>query len=892
VLVARCAGCHSGSGASAGLDLLSHAAVLKGGMRGPLLAPEDPEASLLLRAVRHEGPKMPPGEKLAASEVADLTAWVRMGAPWPNAERTRQSSAKPTEDLQNPSNHWAFKPVRRPALPSVKDPHWVKTPIDAFVLEKLEAKGLRPSPPADPRTLIRRLYFDLHGLPPSPDDVERFVGDRSPNAYAKLVDRLLASPRYGERWGRYWLDLARYADTKDYIYYGERRFPFAYTYRDYVIRALNEDKPYDEFLVEQIAGDCLPNPADRSGLAALGFLTLGRRFVNNQADVVDDRIDVVFRGTQGLTVTCARCHDHKFDPIPTRDYYSLYGVFAASTEETAPIGADPKPTPGRLAYASERLQRITKLQRVMNRRRAELSTRLRLSVGAYLALVPEARNLPGEESYRVMSAEDINPQIVRAWRGYIDRRHDSIFGPWHAFEALSPATFVRQAPAVAARVARGGGRTVHPRVAALFAGTPPTEMAEVAARYGKLLQNVAREESRAVRDRRLRDVLFAADSPTTIADMPLADTEWLFDEAVRKELNALQARVDGWDLTSPQASPHALVLKDLPDEPQPRVFNRGNRADKGAVVPRQLPEVIGGPGRKPFRHGSGRLELARAIASRDNPLTARVMVNRVWMGHFGRGIVNTPSDFGTRGDAPSHPELLDWLAATFVAGAEPGTRERVPGPAPGSPGLGWSLKKLHRLILLSNVYQQASEDRDSTPAADPENTLLWRMNRRRLDFEALRDTLLAVSGQLDLRQGGRPADLTAEPYSTRRTVYGLVDRQKLPDLFRAFDFPNPDRHNPQRYTTTSPQQSLFMMNSPFAQQCARALAVRSETTPPESAPDRIRGLYRLLYQREPTAHQLQLGLEYLGVKHARVTPDAWDRYAQALLLTNELVFAD
>jgi mono/diheme cytochrome c family protein len=727
VLATKCQSCHGAKRQQGGLRLDSHSSLLKGSDNGAVIVPGQPDKSLLVKAIRYDGDvQMPPKGKLSDEAIAHLTEWVKMGAPWPEEVGKADSSSQSVAEVRR--THWAFQPVRKPILPAVKKADWVKKPIDAFVLAGLEAKGLTPAPAADRRTLIRRVTLDLHGLPPTPEEVATFESDRSPDAYARLVDRLLASPRYGERWGRHWLDVARYADSKGYVFTDERRYPFAYTYRDYVIRAFNEDLPYDQFVLQQLAADQLPLGEDKRPLAALGFLTLGRRFLNNIHDIIDDRIDVTMRGLQAMTVGCARCHDHKFDPIPQKDYYSLYGVFASSVE--------PKDLP--LIMMPQQTAELAAFEKELAKRKAEV------------------------EKYR----EQHKDEIVKG-------------------------------------------------------------------------------------NRKFRD-----------------------------GLRALQKKVDQLQVTAPAAPPRAMVLIDKPAPVTPHVFLRGNPRNPGPQVPRQFLEVVAGEKRQPFRQGSGRLELARAIADRNNPLTARVLVNRVWLHHFGAGLVRTPSDFGLRGDPPTHPELLDWLAVTFIDN-------------------GWSIKKLHRLILLSNTYQQSSSGDPRLLEMDPDNRLLARMNRRRLDFEAMRDSLLSVAGRLDTTMGGRAVELTTQPFSTRRTVYGFIDRQNLPGLFRTFDFASPDTSSPQRYTTTVPQQALFLMNSPFVIEQARHFLQRPDVAGQTEDEGKIKRMYQLAYGRAPETDEIALGMRFLAEAHksneakrSALPLLAWEQYAQVLLLSNEFAFTD
>jgi mono/diheme cytochrome c family protein len=719
VLAENCYKCHGPKRQEGDVRLDSRAALLKGNDKGAVVVPGEPDKSRLIRAVGYnDDVVMPPTGKLKAEAIEALTAWVKMGAPWPDGDNPAPA---PLTVAEARAKHWSFRPVKMPPVPAVKNAAWVQTPVDAFVLANLEKHGVTPAPPADRRTLIRRAYFDLLGLPPAPEEVEAFVKDDSPEAWPKLIDRLLSSPQYGERWGRHWLDVARYADTRGYVFTEERRFPYSYTYRDYVIRAFNDDLPYDRFVLQQLAADRLELGDDRRPLAALGFLTLGRRFLNNQADIIDDRIDVTMRGLQGMTVSCARCHDHKFDPIPQKDYYSLYGVFASSVEPKEPPSlGEPERTPEYLAFEAELKKREDAVKQFKEEHKAEL----------------EAKN------------------------------------------------------------------------------------------------------------RKFRD-----------------------------ELTALEKKVEEWRVTGPGSPPRAMALEDAPKPVNPVVFKRGNPNNHGDAVPRQYLEVLAGDQRKPFTDGSGRLELAQAIASKDNPLTARVMVNRIWGWHFGAGLVRTPSDFGLRGEPPTHPELLDWLAASFMEN-------------------GWSVKKLHRVILLSNTYRQSSDADAKRVSADPENRLLARMNRQRLDFEALRDSLLATAGRLDAKMGGPAVEITKAPFSTRRTVYGFIDRQNLPGVFRTFDFASPDATVPQRYQTTVPQQALFLMNSPFVIEQAKAFAARPDVAKLTEPEERIDRMHRLAYGRPAEAEEIALAKKFLAAAKATDQLTPWEQYAQVLLLANEFAFVD
>lgn len=651
-LVKHCYRCHSVESGKkqGGLHLDTRAHIQKGGDTGPAVVPKNVNASLLIQAIRYDKQdlQMPPKGKLEKNVIADLERWVAMGAPDP-----RESKSTEVGSTKKADNHWAFQPPTMPTIPKTKDIDWPGNPIDAFILVKLEQQSLTPSADADRFTLMRRWYFDLIGLPPDPDSVERFMNDPSPDAHEQFVDSLLSSPHFGERWGRYWLDVSRYADTKGYVFTKDRNYYDAYKFRDWVVQSLNQDLPYDQFLLQQLVADQLPK--EQQALDAMGFLTLGRRFLNNTHDIIDDRIDVVTRGLMGLTVTCARCHDHKYDPIPTKDYYSLYGVFASSRE--------------------------------------------------------------------------------------------------------------------------------------------------------------------------------------------------------------------------PKSPPSTLRLVDASRPFNPQVFLRGNPANRGERVPRQFLAVLSPDGQKPFKHGSGRLELAQAIIDPNNPLTARVFVNRVWAHLFGKGLVEGPSDFGTRSDLPSHPQLLDYLALKFIEE-------------------NWSVKRLIRRIVLSRTYQQQSQQREQPNQVDPENRLLWRMNRRRLDFEAMRDFLLSAAGQLDTTIGGKSIKLTKKPYPNRRTIYGFIDRQNLPGLFRTFDFAGPDTHSPKRYQTSVPQQALYLLNAPFVIEQAVSLMNRPEIVEASNPLEKLRRLYRAVYAHWPTEQELSILMAFLANPSNEQGLTSWQRLAQVLMIANEFQFID
>lgn len=628
LLLDKCIECHGPTKQENGIRLDRRKDVIEGKAgEVPLINTAVPNESRLLKVLHYaeDDTQMPPSGKLGDEQIEFIQQWITNGAVWPESSDLEGEAKRRSEQWRD---HWAFKP---PVMPDFSKISENESPIDYFVKEKLAAKNLKLSPAAPARILVRRLSFALLGLPPDSSDLADAEAAAVNGTLATwktgYLERLLASPHFGERWGRYWLDISRYADTKGYVFTEDREYPDAWRFREWVIGAINDDMPYDEFLKRQLSADRMPGSDDPMQLAAMGYLTLGRRFLNNPHDIIDDRIDVVTRGLLGLTATCARCHDHKFDPIPTADYYSLYGIFASSDE--------------------------------------------------------------------------------------------------------------------------------------------------------------------------------------------------------------------------PKNEPSTLRLVDRENPVEPVIFQRGSPGNRGDKVPRRFLTAISAPDAPSFTDGSGRLELANSIGNRDNPLTGRVAVNRVWMHLFDRGLVDSPSDFGVRTDPPTNPELLDYLAISFMDHQ-------------------WSLKSLIRQIVMSETWQQSSDCRLDAEAVDPENRLFARMNRTRLDFEAQRDAVLAVAGRLDQTVGGTSVDITKEIQSGRRTIYARIDRQNFPGLFRSFDVASPDAHAAKRFQTTVPQQALFELNSPFIMDHAIEIAKASESA--ESANDpmpRIRLLFQTVLRRQPTTRELEQCVAYL-----------------------------
>ena len=863
VLAENCYACHSSQAPQvmSGLRLDTRDALLQGGDRGPALVPGKPSESRLIQAVRHQGLVMPPNGKLDDRQIADLEHWISLGAPWGHtalADAAPGPDAAPADaagegatttgsaiSATSAGGHWAFQPFHAVDAQKSAEGHGVPA-VDRLILAKLKKAGLSPSARADPGTLLRRLSYALIGLPPTFEEIQAFSQDPSPTAYRREVDRLLASPHFGERWARHWLDTARYAEAGAI----NARFAFAYTYRDWVIRALNDDMPYDKFVVRQLAADRLPGE-DKRHLAALGFLTLGlnpfRR--TDLPEKIDDRIDVVTRGLMGLSVSCARCHDHKFDPIPTEDYYSLYGVFLNSEEplEAVPIANTPGADPLEDAYRA-RLTRRVNVLRTWERERLEehrADARKADSIERYLLGAWRGRGMTGPQLENLAKEGNLPSYLLNRWVSYLNRATasaDPVFTLWNQMAELDGPDF-----AGAARKALTGDNDLsgaNQLVVDEFKRKPPVSPEDLVQRHAELLERSDSPELHADPHREaLRLTLRGPDAPPNVP----AEEFWLVQtEGDKNTVNGLigQYKAAAADYAYRVAPPHAMGLRDVENPVPAHVFRRGNQNDLAEKAPRRFLKVLSRPDRRPFANGSGRIELARAIAAPDNPLAARVIVNRLWHHLFGKGIVETTSDFGARGAAPSHPALLDHLAATFV-------------------GDGWSIKRLIRRIVLSDVYQQSSAEQAAASRKDPENKLLWRMNRRRLDFEAQRDSLLAVSGRLDTTVGGRSFLPASFPSVPRRTLYSFVERQRALPSLRNFDMADPAQHTPKRHVTTVPQQALFMMNSPFVAEQARAFAASIAQETHRSDEDRIQSANRRIFGREPTPGEVQLGLGFL-----------------------------
>lgn len=891
LLSQHCFACHGRDQKKGGLSLSSRDALMTGGESGPAIVLDHPAESLLIQAVEHRGGlQMPPNGKLTDAEQKILRTWVERGLPWSTKADhggIRASGSITPEDR----DFWSFKPVATVAVPTVKETNWPRRTLDAFILSQLEANGLPHAAEADRRTLIRRLSWTLTGLLPTPEEVQTFVTDTSDDATEKLVNRLLDSPHYGERWARHWLDIARYGEDQAHTFQA-RKYPEGYRYRDWVVNALNRDLPYDQFLIEQIAGDLLPaaTPEQRfERLPALGYFALGPVYYKDagcagkaEADEIDDRIDTLCRGFLGLTVSCARCHDHKFDPIPTTDYYALAGVFASTQYREAPLVMEDVVK----AY-EERVASVKECEKeydnALTAEGTQLGEALIPQTAEYIVAAArlQIRRMTDKKANAsaLANGSGLQALIIDRWAQYLSGNN------FDAKPYLSRLKSTYLQPAVmtedtVSAVLEPAARELQLEIMAALE-TRQTDDAKrllitAAKKKGQDPDQVVKtppDESKAAL---IKDILTDRNAPFAI---PKDQIERLLPDERKTKLAAIKANIERLKQEVGPKYPFAHSLTDQQPVNQ-KVNLRGNHKELGEEVPRRFLSILDAT---PFQEGSGRLELARAIASPSNPLTARVIVNRVWQHHFGRGLVGTASNFGLLGERPTHPELLDHLAANFIAS-------------------GWSLKWLHREILLSSTYRMSSDMAVSLGPSDPhtidpDNRLLWRQNRRRMDIETWRDAALQACGNLDLTVGGPSMNLN-DGNHRRRTLYSAISRHDLNATLRLFDFPDPNLTSERRSNTTVPMQQLFLLNSDFITKQARTLASRMNSSDTTNDVQRIDEMYQSLFQRMPTDAERQLGLKFLNatlppeVSSTEVKLTAWEQYAQALLGTNEFTFLD
>jgi cytochrome c553 len=869
LLAAKCHECHGTKTATSGLRLDTREGARRGGTRGPAVVPGRPDVSVLLRAVSYEDPdlKMPPTGRLSDQQIADLGEWVRLGAPDPRDENAPPPvSAGPNRALR----HWAYQPYKGHPAPRVRDGRWPANWIDRFVLAKLEAKRLRPAPPADRRTLIRRLTFDLTGLPPAPAEVEAFVRDKSPRAYEKLVDRLLASPHYGERWARHWLDLARYAETDGHEF--DREKPNAWRYRDYLIRAFNADVPYDQLVREHLAGDLVTNirytPDGRLAESPLGtsFYALGeeRNAADDLAEVrmekIDNQIDAIGKTFLGLTIACARCHDHKFDPISTRDYYAMAGVVGSKQVLQASLDS-----PDAARQAAEWVNELAALQR-------EIAAKITPARPALNRLKPREGDIviadfgiaePVGQAPGGWRAD--GPAFARLFQWGVPPELTG-FLTSKTFRASKAFLHVRLAGAADSTSARQPGRL---RVSLVGDGRdlaitpdPSGKFTWKTSGLGKMLGELAFIE---IADRNpngqiIVDKIVLSDSRTP----PEMEGEPAEPAAIPvepdAELGVLLGRRAALLARMPEPAYGLVCVEDAPRNM--RLHRGGNHKNLGEEIPRGAPSLFDA-GADGFAEGSGRLALARALTDPKNPLTARVMVNRIWRRHFGEGLVRTPDNFGLTGERPTHPELLDTLAARFLEG-------------------GWSIKKLQKEIAMTASYRMSSRADARAEAIDPDNRLLHHMPVRRLEAESIRDAILAVSGALDPKMYGPSVPPHISEYQDgrgkpptgpldgdgRRSIYVGVRRNFLPPLLVAFDYPMTVSTIGRRGVSTVPSQALALMNNEFVIKQAARWADSLQSAAPDDL-SRIRLMFAAAYGRPAGPEEVQRALKFLDEQEKR-----------------------
>jgi cytochrome c553 len=875
----------------------------------------NPDQSPMIHRIESKDPEelMPPGhlgKPLNADQISILKDWITQGAKY--------------------SEHWAFEPIgdSTSLLKQVtEESNQMELPIDRFIKHSLNKARLKLSPELSKEQFIRRVSFDLTGLPPASQELSQLLADTDPESITKWIDRLLDSPRYAERWGKHWLDLARYADTHGGAAIGFTSFPFSYTYRDYVIGAIQQDLPLDQFILEQIAADQLDLPENDPKLAALGFLTVGMQF-RNYHDTIDDRIDVITRGLMGLTVTCARCHDHKFDAIPTADYYALVAAIAPSNPpETLPVIGQAPDANAQREYEKQLIVLADRYHQFAREQNEVMRSRLRMQVGLYLAEIAkgaiEADLATAFLSYRT---DEVRPAIVNRWLKYLSElsQDDPVFHVWfqaRSWGQISQEDFAKRSEALIAKLRAeleaagfkpenihklsGDPPKWNPILLDALAEKKPKSISELANLYGEVFGQEHKQwltalvqtsleavpgatvkpddhpEHQTINSpshRQLRHHLYGPGTPFDVSEN---EASKLTNRTIADMINGKRGAIHQLNLSSPGAPPRAMVLQETPKPLDQNIYLRGNPLSRGPIVEPGFLTAIR-PSMPPvsFEDGKRRLGLARAVISQDNPLTSRVLVNWVWQHHFGVGLVRTPDDFGTRGTPPTHPELLDFLSSEFRKN-------------------GWSLRWLHKQILATKVYRQSCVEDPHSRQVDPENQLLWRMPRRRLDFEAMRDAMLWISGELDLAQGGRPLDFEANPTVMRRSIYGFVNRDIVSPLMSTFDVANPNACTAKRPETTVPQQTLFALNSEFIQDRAAKIAATTKKEIEQAKTERVTELFRRILGRTPKADEEQLALKFIdesnqtSIESQSADPEKrWVQLAHALLASNEFTFID
>jgi hypothetical protein len=905
VLVEHCYECHSVNSKeiAGGLRLDSREGIAQGGDSGPVLNATQLANSLLLKALRYEGPNMPPNRKLPNDTVVAFEEWIKSGAPDPRTA-PHTPTASLAWDWDQARKFWAFQPRSKPIVPEMDTLGSANSglqSLDAFIQSEYASKKLTPNPPADRNTWLRRVSIDLLGHPPSLDEIKSFEANTDPDAYEQVVDRMLASPAYGRRWGRHWLDLARYADSNGAD--ENHRYPVAWRYRDYVIQAMNEDVPYDQFLKEQLAGDLLPaaNEAEqRRLLTATGFLVIGPKMLAEQdkpklvADLVDEQIDTVGKSLLGLTLGCARCHDHKFDPILTNDYYALAGIFH-STKSMEHLNFVSQWNE-RLLPDTEQSQRIADAEARRDAAKKDflvLENKLR-----WQALSSQLHDLLSAMHWHVASRTPSFNSNTRPknWELWADRWHptkvvgksDYLFA-WKRLQNVPHEQFELEAGKLWNDLAnteiKPGDWLGHLRSA-----PAPKSHWDLINIYSGLTTKLLLGLSGAARG---ADGKFTNPEMQRLYQQLVVKSEYFagFDKFVdsasesdKERYQREKANIEALEKAIP-AAPKAMAVQEAGSVKLVSVHVRGNHLQtKGPPLERSIPRVFEDPDHPtalPIRgDSSGRLELAQWIANEQNPLTARVIVNRIWQVHFGTGIVASSSNFGLRGSPPSHPKLLDWLANEFIRS-------------------GWSMKWLHRQIVLSQAYRMSSHTNPEMAAIDPENRWLWRQNKRRMEAETLRDSLLMLGDAFDQTMGGEPQSIQSVQHPTfpgashfgnmRPTIYLEINRAALHDFLATFDYVEPGVSVDRRSSTIVPHQALFLMNNPLPQEAGKRLA---ENLISASSSDSLRltlATYHIL-GRAPSSEEREIVISRLPSSGARL--EDWVTICRSLLLTNEFLYVD
>ncbi len=842
LLATNCYACHTG-GALGGLRLDSREGIMKGGKSGRAVVEGKPEESLLIQAVRrtHIRLKMPPVGPLATEEVDALAEWVRRGLPWPEKHEQIAASSQYTI-TQEQRAFWSFQPLKQVHPPPVKNSRWPANDIDRFILARIEAAKLTPAPFAEKRHWLRRVTLDVIGLPPTPQEIDAYLQDSAATAKEKVVDRLLASPHYGERWARHWLDLARYSDGE--LAAGtDTPLPNAWRYRDWVVNALNRDLAYTTFVKAQIAADLFPDT--KNEMAALGFQALGSG--------ANDQVDVTTKVFLGMTVGCAQCHDHKYDPIPTKDYYSLLGIFRST--ETAEHPLAPEAEVARYKAEKRKIDALKEtLKDYLAEQTKQLTDLLARDTAQYLlAAWKDVKDPAG-----------LDAETLARWKKYLGdpNKEHPYLKSWYDLVSGKPSE--AQVRAEAERYQQfvleliEEAKEVDDKNYVAFGGKKGLKD-ERTRQYTNI---VALPVLKFYQWREIANGPYNIDgfsAPPGVLYYGPKEIDRFLGGIAKSYVEKIRAEIAELEKALPPMYPFLHSLKDKAKPQDIKVAIRGDEKTPGEIAPRRFLQILCDGEPVPYKEGSGRRQLAEAIVSAKNPLTARVIVNRIWQHHFGVGIVRTPSNFGRMGERPTHSELLDYLAADFIAN-------------------GWSLKKLHRKILLSSTYALAT---GSSPEADPDNKLLSHFNlKHRLEMETLRDSVLAVSGKLDRTLGGEAKPIRND--NLRRSLYLTVSRTRLAPEMALFDFPDANNSVDQRTVTAGPLQGLYWLNSEFIFAQAEALSARLASEAGDDASRRIARAYELLYARRPDAVELKLGVQYVSTGGK-----AWVQYLQALLCAAE-----